>query len=316
MEWKKILEEPNKKKGLWYGVSVVALIYIFVSPFLQQRLSSWITPEIFSAITACATAILGAAVLNIVYYGNEMRAITRIRKLSYNELVEDVFSYLDSFNGVRKEDENIRVELWDKNDEEFYEIRYRYEYTTRLKGYGFGCCIIRTSPEKRSGAVLSVGDEKGYYYETVLYNDETVLPGVTDTDYRIEEAEIDGTPVDTKFIIFDAKDYADARISLFSVSVPKEMKFNVRDTHRIRYTLCKPVPKEYGDCCYIDVPTKGASVIFDHSRVDCKVNFWCPASINRVIWKNDQERKEQEFITKDWLMPGTVFLFNWWKERK
>lgn len=323
-KWEKILVPLDKNKRFWsicVGISAcILIIATAVNTWNDSSKEIILLSYICDIIIALATAILGTFALNIIYNLAECHKITEISKVSYEDLLPDLLTSLEKFNGRFRKDESILVKL-DKYNEtikkDFYKVILEYQYTTNLLGLeNLKFVFYRdfSNINKYIGGLNSEHiicdfmwgvDESGFSPNKIKNN-----------DYNISELIIGENTISNISQYRTISKKGDCTIISYNIPISELNNINKKKTIQLSYRVTVPLVKEDLLVITHEMPTQNAKITFDYSNIKNEIDVYGMPITGTIapISPNEDEDNKITYIISGWILPKQGYIFGWWKK--
>lgn len=339
-DWNSIFDEPSGKRA-WtrcviisiIGITIVtALKFFFYRSETDYNNYYVIWNAASDTLIAVFTGVLGAAILNLFYRIYESSKLKKIKSISYDNLLIDVFKALERVNGRYRKEEHIDLKfskfIRDGNTlPELVEIKIRYEFKTKLNTPFLQCYILRAFKKEAFGdsdnpsRYSSGTDDKLTKYEFYWFNDETEFIQneeykVWRGDYKIYDCFIG--PYKADGIKVEESECSIGQELVYTINLPKDIKLNLKDELLIRFTVSFPMEKESILFLTHEFPTKDTEVVIDSSEVMDYINLYTmPVTGAMQVQKQMSMEDGKEFYSYEgWMLPKSGYVVSWWDNGK
>lgn len=253
--------------------------------------------------------------------------IELIKNLAKEDLLIDILKQVNYYDNKYCEDYNIRARL--KKNTQYAnmftcELNYRYKKKYNSRNLIFQFVRIRNEEERSqennrdiSHSYLNnefyyVSDERDFFSQNVEQKDCYA------NSYKLTHLEIMG--VDNEAVTLKYNEIAingNENICKYEAEIPAN--FSIDDLLTIQYTLEYVIEKDSYTYFSFELPTKGIRVEFDFEDVDNEIDIFVLDFLNSHIGPHPlHEPKDKKIILakKEWILPKSSILFNWYKKRE
>lgn len=252
-----------------------------------------------------------------------------IKKLAKEDLLIDILKQVNYYDNKYCEDYNITARLKKKTQYEKMftcELKYRYKKKYNSRNLIFQFVRIRNEKERAqendrdiSNSYLNnefyyVSDERDFFdHDTEL--DEDCYA----SSYKLTHLEIMDANNETVLLKYNKISIEGSEnICRYEAKIPAN--FPIEDNLlTMHYTLEYIIEKDSYTYFSFELPTKGIRVEFDFEDVDDEIDIFVLDFLNSHIGPHPLHKPEDKKIIltkKEWILPKSSILFNWYKKRE
>lgn len=324
-KWEKVLTPLDKNKRFW-GICVCISVCILI---VATAINTWndnseeiiLLNYICDIIIALSTAILGTFALNIIYNLAEYHKIKEISKVSYEDLLPDLLTSLEQFNGRFRKDESILVKLSKYNEfakRNFYKIILEYQYTTNLSNLENLKFVFYRECNNNVNKFTGGLNSDHILYDFMWGVDESGFSPniIKNKDYNISQLVVGENTISN---INEYRTISkNGEYTIISYNIPISDLNNINKEKSIQLSYCVTLPLTREDLLLIthEMPTRNAKITFDFTEVKSEVDVYGIPITGTIspIAPNEDEDNRITYIISGWILPKQGYIFSWWNK--
>lgn len=255
--------------------------------------------------------------------------IELIKNLAKEDLLIDILKQVNYYDNKYCEDYNIRARL--KKNTQYKnmftcELNYRYKKKYNSRDLIFQFVRIRNEEERAqennrdiSHSYLNnefyyVSDERAFFDHDTELEKDCYAYSYKLAHLEIMDANNEAVPLKYNKIKIEGSE----NICRYEAKIPANFPIE-DDLLTIHYTLEYIIEKDSYTYFSFELPTKGIRVEFDFEDVDDEIDIFVLDFLNSHIGPHPlHEPKDKKIMLgkKEWILPKSSILFNWYKKKE